>query len=152
MTNKNHALQNAIAQIEKAFGKGALLRGEAHVSEEVEVISTGSLGLDLALGIGGLPLRRIIEIYGPESSGKTTLALHAIASAQKAGGECAFIDVEHAFDRSYARRLGLNVDTLVRSGAVRVIVVDSVAAIGCPSQILEGDMGDAHMVLSADTG
>ena len=166
MTNKNHALQNAIAQIEKAFGKGALLRGEAHVSEEVEVISTGSLGLDLALGIGGLPLRRIIEIYGPESSGKTTLALHAIASAQKAGGECAFIDVEHAFDRSYARRLGLNVDTLcisqpdtgeqaleivdtlVRSGAVRVIVVDSVAAL-VPKSELEGDMGDAHMGLQA---
>lgn len=167
--NRQHALQVAIEQIEKAFGKGSLLRlgdQKNNLIEEGDVVSTGSLGLDVALGIGGLPLRRIIEIYGPESSGKTTLALHVIAEAQKTGGACAFIDVEHAFDAPYARKLGVCTDdlyvsqpdtgeqaleiadTLVRSGAITVLVLDSVAAL-VPKAELEGDMGDSHMGLQA---
>src|SRR5690348_10406515 len=143
--DKQKAIEAAVGQIERAFGKGAIMKlGAREASMETEVISSGSLGLDIALGIGGLPRGRVIEIYGPESSGKTTLALHAIAEAQKAGGTCAFIDAEHALDPSYARKLGVNVDellisqpdageqaleiadTLVRSGAVDVLVVDSV--------------------------
>ena len=166
-TSRHHALQSAIQQIERAFGKGSLLRwGDQGKLEDVEVISTGSLGLDMALGIGGLPLGRIIEIYGPESSGKTTLTLHAISEAQRKGGVCAFIDVEHAFDPSYARHLGVSIedlyisqpdtgeqaleiaDTLVRSGAVKVVVIDSVAAL-VPKAELEGEMGDSHMGLQA---
>jgi recombination protein RecA len=164
---KNKALDAALSQIERAFGKGSIMRmGNKAADEEVEVISTGSLGLDLALGIGGLPKGRIVEIYGPESSGKTTLALHAIAEAQKKGGTCAFIDAEHALDPGYARKLGVDVDnllisqpdageqaleicdTLVRSGAVDVLVVDSVAAL-VPRAELEGEMGDTHVGLHA---
>jgi recombination protein RecA len=166
-TGHHHALQSAIQQIERAFGKGSLQRwGDQGRQEDVEVISTGSLGLDIALGIGGLPLGRIIEIYGPESSGKTTLTLHVTAEAQRKGGLCAFIDVEHAFDPIYARRLGVSIedlyisqpdtgeqaleiaDTLVRSGAVKVVVIDSVAAL-VPKAELEGEMGDSHMGLQA---
>ncbi len=165
--DKNKALDAALSQIERAFGKGSIMRmGAKQQSDEVEVIPTGSLGLDLALGIGGLPKGRIIEIYGPESSGKTTLALHAIAEAQKRGGTCAFIDAEHALDPGYARKLGVDVDnllisqpdageqaleicdTLVRSGAVDVLVVDSVAAL-VPRAELEGEMGDSHVGLHA---
>jgi recombination protein RecA len=165
--DKNKALDAALSQIERAFGKGSIMRmGAKQGSEEVEVISTGSLGLDLALGIGGLPKGRIVEIYGPESSGKTTMALHAIAEAQKRGGTCAFIDAEHALDPGYARKLGVDVDnllisqpdageqaleiadTLVRSGAVDVLVVDSVAAL-VPRAELEGEMGDSHVGLHA---
>jgi recombination protein RecA len=165
--DKNKALDAALSQIERAFGKGSIMRmGNKSADEEVEVISTGSLGLDLALGIGGLPKGRIVEIYGPESSGKTTLALHAIAEAQKRGGTCAFIDAEHALDPGYARKLGVDVDnllisqpdageqaleicdTLVRSGAVDVLVVDSVAAL-VPRAELEGEMGDTHVGLHA---
>ena len=164
---KNKALDAALAQIERSFGKGSIMRmGAKNPMEDIEVISTGSLGLDLALGIGGLPKGRIIEIYGPESSGKTTLALHAIAEAQKKGGTCAFIDAEHALDPGYARKLGVDVDnllisqpdageqaleiadTLVRSGAVDVLVVDSVAAL-VPKAELEGEMGDSHVGLHA---
>jgi recombination protein RecA len=164
---KNKALDAAVAQIERAFGKGSIMRMGARPGDEhAEVIPSGSLGLDLALGIGGLPRGRIIEIYGPESSGKTTLALHAIAEAQKRGGTCAFIDAEHALDPGYARKLGVDVDnllisqpdageqaleiadTLVRSGAVDVLVVDSVAAL-VPRAELEGEMGDSHMGLHA---
>jgi recombination protein RecA len=164
---KNKALDAAVAQIERAFGKGSIMRmGSRGTDEQIEVIPSGSLGLDLALGIGGLPRGRIIEIYGPESSGKTTLALHAIAEAQKRAGTCAFIDAEHALDPSYARKLGVDVDnllisqpdageqaleiadTLVRSGAVDVLVVDSVAAL-VPRAELEGEMGDSHMGLHA---
>ena len=164
---KNKALDAALAQIERAFGKGSIMRmGAKGGSEPIEVISSGSLGLDLALGIGGLPRGRIIEIYGPESSGKTTLALHAIAEAQKRGGTCAFIDAEHALDPLYARKLGVDVDnllisqpdageqaleiadTLVRSGAIDVLVIDSVAAL-VPRAELEGEMGDSHMGLHA---
>lgn len=164
---KNKALDAAVAQIERAFGKGSIMRmGSRGTDEQIEVIPSGSLGLDLALGIGGLPRGRIIEIYGPESSGKTTLALHAIAEAQKRGGTCAFVDAEHALDPSYARKLGVDVDnllisqpdageqaleiadTLVRSGAVDVLVVDSVAAL-VPRAELEGEMGDSHMGLHA---
>ncbi len=164
---KNKALDAAMAQIERAFGKGSIMRMGARPGDEhIEVIPSGSLGLDLALGIGGLPRGRIIEIYGPESSGKTTLALHAIAEAQKLGGTCAFIDAEHALDPIYARKLGVDVDnllisqpdageqaleiadTLVRSGAVDVLVVDSVAAL-VPRAELEGEMGDSHMGLHA---
>lgn len=163
----NHALQSAIQQIEKAFGKGSLLRwGDQARQEDIEAISTGSLSLDLAMGIGGLPIGRIVEIYGPESSGKTTLTLHVISEAQKKGGTCAFIDVEHAFDPSYAKKVGVVMedlyfsqpdtgeqaleiaDTLVRSGAVNVVVIDSVAAL-VPKAELEGDMGEAHMGLQA---
>ena len=165
--DKTKALDAALSQIERAFGKGSIMRmGNRPQAEEVEVVSTGSLGLDLALGIGGLPKGRIVEIYGPESSGKTTLALHAIAEAQKKGGTCAFIDAEHALDPGYARKLGVDVDnllisqpdageqaleicdTLVRSGAVDVLVVDSVAAL-VPRAELEGEMGDSHVGLHA---
>ena len=164
---KNKALDAAMAQIERAFGKGSIMRmGSRGIDEQIEVIPSGSLGLDLALGIGGLPRGRIIEIYGPESSGKTTLALHAIAEAQKRGGTCAFIDAEHALDPGYARKLGVDVDnllisqpdageqaleicdTLVRSGAIDVVVIDSVAAL-VPRAELEGEMGDSHMGLHA---
>jgi len=165
--DKTKALDAALSQIERAFGKGSIMRmGNKAAEEEIEVISTGSLGLDLALGIGGLPKGRIVEIYGPESSGKTTLALHAIAEAQKRGGTCAFIDAEHALDPGYAKKLGVDVDnllisqpdageqaleicdTLVRSGAVDVLVVDSVAAL-VPRAELEGEMGDTHVGLHA---
>ena len=164
---RQKALEAALAQIEKAFGKGSVMKlGSQEGIAETEVISTGSLGLDIALGIGGLPKGRIIEIYGPESSGKTTLALHAIAQAQKTGGTCAFVDAEHALDPSYARKLGVNIDdllisqpdageqaleiadTLVRSGAVDVLVIDSVAAL-VPKAELEGEMGDSHVGLHA---
>ena len=164
---KNKALDAAVAQIERAFGKGSIMRmGARGGDEQIDVISSGSLGLDLALGIGGLPRGRIIEIYGPESSGKTTLALHVIAEAQKRGGTCAFVDAEHALDPGYARKLGVDVDnllisqpdageqaleiadTLVRSGAIDVLVVDSVAAL-VPRAELEGEMGDSHMGLHA---
>src|SRR5580658_3859154 len=165
--DKQKALEAALGQIERAFGKGSIMRlGAREAATDAEVISTGSLGLDIALGIGGLPRGRIVEIYGPESSGKTTLALHVIAEAQKSGGTCAFIDAEHALDPSYAKKLGVNVDellisqpdageqaleiadTLVRSGAIDVLVVDSVAAL-VPRAELEGEMGDSHMGLHA---
>ena len=165
--DKQKALEAALAQIDKNFGKGSIMRlGANDRSHDVEAISTGSLGLDIALGIGGLPRGRIIEIYGPESSGKTTLALHVVAEAQKTGGTCAFVDAEHAVDPAYARKLGVNVedllisqpdtgeqaleitDTLVRSGAVDVLVVDSVAAL-TPRAELEGDMGDSLPGLQA---
>ncbi len=164
---RRRALESAVAQIERQFGKGSIIKlGAGQPVAEVEAISTGSLGLDIALGIGGLPKGRIVEIYGPESSGKTTLALHVIAEAQKQGGVCAFVDAEHALDVSYAARLGVVledllvsqpdsgeqaleiVDTLVRSGAVSVVVVDSVAAL-TPKAELEGDMGEATMGLQA---
>jgi recombination protein RecA len=164
---KTKALDAALLQIERAFGKGSIMRmGSRPGDEHIEVIPSGSIGLDLALGIGGLPRGRIVEIYGPESSGKTTLALHAIAEAQKRGGTCAFIDAEHALDPIYARRLGVDVDnllisqpdageqaleiadTLVRSGAIDVLVVDSVAAL-VPRAELEGEMGDTHVGLHA---
>lgn len=165
--DKNKALEAAVTQIERSFGKGSIMRlGQNDAAVEIASISTGSLGLDLALGIGGLPKGRIIEIYGPESSGKTTLALHVIAEAQKTGGTCAFVDAEHALDPGYARKLGVNLDdllisqpdageqaleiadTLVRSGAIDVLVVDSVAAL-TPRAELEGEMGDSHMGLQA---
>lgn len=165
--DKTKALDAALSQIERSFGKGSIMRmGNKAADAEIEVVSTGSLGLDLALGIGGLPKGRIVEIYGPESSGKTTLALHAIAEAQRRGGTCAFIDAEHALDPGYARKLGVNVDdllisqpdageqaleicdTLVRSGAIDVLVVDSVAAL-VPRAELEGEMGDSHVGLHA---
>ena len=164
---KNKALDAAMAQIERAFGKGSIMRmGSKGIGEAIEVISSGSLGLDLALGIGGLPRGRVIEIYGPESSGKTTLALHAIAEAQKRGGVCAFIDAEHALDPTYARKLGVDIDnllicqpdtgeqgleiadTLVRSGSIDVLVINSVAAL-VPRAELEGEMGDTHVGLHA---
>lgn len=164
---KNKALDAAMAQIERAFGKGSIMRmGAKGGNEAIEVISSGSLGLDLALGIGGLPRGRVIEIYGPESSGKTTLALHAVAEAQKRGGVCAFVDAEHALDPIYARKLGVDVDnllisqpdtgeqgleiadTLVRSGSIDVLVIDSVAAL-VPRAELEGEMGDSHVGLHA---
>ncbi len=164
--DRTKALEAAIAQIEKQFGKGSIMRLGSEGIVEIPAISTGSIGLDAALGIGGFPRGRIIEIYGPESSGKTTLALGAIAQAQKAGGNAAFIDAEHALDVSYAEKLGVNVndllisqpdtgeqalevcETLVRSGALSVIVVDSVAAL-VPRAEIEGDMGDSHMGLQA---
>ncbi|MEG3755928.1 recombinase RecA [Psychromonas arctica] len=166
--NKDKALAAALGQIEKQFGKGSIMRlGDgAAAMMEIESVSTGSLGLDVALGIGGLPYGRIVEIYGPESSGKTTLTLQVIAEAQKQGKTCAFIDAEHALDPSYARKLGVNVDELlisqpdtgeqaleicdmlVRSGAVGVVIVDSVAAL-TPKAEIEGDMGDSHMGLQA---
>ena len=165
---KNVALDGAISQIEKAFGKGSVMKlGDNEQSNmDIQSISTGSLGLDIALGIGGFPRGRVVEIYGPESSGKTTLALHAIAEAQKAGGSCAFVDAEHALDPIYAKKLGVNIDdllisqpdageqaleiadTLVRSGAISVMVIDSVAAL-VPRAELEGDMGDTHVGLQA---
>jgi recombination protein RecA len=165
-TDKNKALDAALSQIERAFGKGSIMKLGTQSALEIESISTGSLGLDIALGIGGLPKGRIIEIYGPESSGKTTLALQTVAEAQKAGGICAFVDAEHALDPIYARKLGVNIDdllisqpdtgeqaleiadTLVRSGAVSVLVVDSVAAL-TPKAELEGEMGDSLPGLQA---
>ncbi len=164
--DKNKALDAALSQIERAFGKGSIMKLGANQAMEVEAVSTGSLGLDIALGIGGLPKGRIIEIYGPESSGKTTLALHVLAEAQKRGGICAFVDAEHALDPIYARKLGVNIDdllisqpdtgeqaleiadTLVRSGAIEVLVVDSVAAL-TPKAELEGEMGDSLPGLQA---
>ena len=165
--DKKRALDLALAQIEKQYGKGAVMKlGTAEAAADVPVISTGSLGLDIALGIGGIPRGRVVEIFGPESSGKTTLTLHAIAEAQKAGGVAAFIDAEHALDLGYARKLGVQTDdllvsqpdtgeqaleiaeTLVRSGAIDIIVVDSVAAL-VPRAEIEGEMGDAHMGLQA---
>ena len=166
-TDKSKALEAALSQIERAFGKGSVMRlGQRESVAEADVVPTGSLGLDIALGIGGLPRGRVIEIYGPESSGKTTLALHVVAEAQKAGGVCGFVDAEHALDPGYAKKLGVNLDellisqpdtgeqaleiadTLVRSGAVEVLVIDSVAAL-VPKAELEGDMGDSHMGLQA---
>ena len=166
-SDRQRALDAAIAQIERAFGKGSLMRlGQSERPAEIETISTGSLGLDIALGVGGLPRGRVIEIFGPESSGKTTLTLHVIAEAQKAGGTCAFIDAEHALDPGYAKKLGVDLegllisqpdtgeqaleiaDTLVRSGAIDVIVVDSVAAL-VPKAELEGEMGDSLPGLQA---
>jgi len=165
--DKQKALDVALAQIERAFGKGSVMKlGSREGIADVEVVSTGSLGLDIALGIGGLPRGRVVEIYGPESSGKTTLALHVIAEAQRAGGTCAFVDAEHALDPGYAKKLGVNIDellisqpdageqaleiadTLVRSGAIDVLVVDSVAAL-VPRAELEGEMGDSHVGLQA---
>ena len=165
--NRKKALQAALGQIEKQFGKGSVMRlGDAGASNEVEAISTGSLGLDIALGIGGLPRGRVIEIYGPESSGKTTLTLQVIAETQRLGGTAAFVDAEHALDPTYAQKLGVNLDDLlvsqpdtgeqaleitdmlVRSGGVDVVVVDSVAAL-TPKAEIEGEMGDSHMGLQA---
>ncbi len=165
--NKRKALSAALSQIEKQFGKGSVMRmGDSTAVRDIQAISTGSLGLDIALGIGGLPRGRIIEIYGPESSGKTTLTLQVIAEAQKGGGTCAFVDAEHALDPTYAAKLGVNVDDLlvsqpdtgeqaleitdmlVRSSAVDVVVVDSVAAL-TPKAEIEGEMGDSHMGLQA---
>ncbi|SDG75256.1 recombinase RecA [Roseospirillum parvum] len=165
--DKQKALEAALGQIERSFGKGSIMRlGQRETAIDIPAISTGSLGLDLALGIGGLPRGRVVEIYGPESSGKTTLALHVVAEAQKGGGNCAFIDAEHALDPAYARKLGVNLDdllisqpdageqaleiadTLVRSGAVDVLVIDSVAAL-VPRAELEGEMGDSHVGLQA---
>jgi len=165
--DRGKALEAALSQIERAFGKGSVMKlGQRPNLGEIEVVSTGSLGLDMALGIGGLPRGRVVEIYGPESSGKTTLALHVIAEAQKKGGVCAFIDAEHALDPSYARKLGVDVDellisqpdageqaleiadTLVRSGAIDVLVIDSVAAL-VPRAELEGEMGDSLPGLQA---
>ena len=164
--DRQKALEAALAQIDRAFGKGSVMKLGSRETMEVEAISTGSLGLDIALGIGGLPRGRVIEIYGPESSGKTTLALHAIAEAQKNGGTAAFVDAEHALDPAYAKKLGVNidelivsqpdtgeqaleiVDTLVRSNAVDVLVIDSVAAL-VPRAEIEGEMGDSHVGLQA---
>ncbi|MEG9529543.1 MAG: recombinase RecA, partial [Hyphomicrobiales bacterium] len=165
--DKSKAIDAALAQIERAFGKGSIMRlGKNDKVQEVETVSTGSLGLDIALGVGGLPRGRVIEIYGPESSGKTTLALHTIAEAQKKGGVCAFVDAEHALDPVYARKLGVNLDdllisqpdtgeqaleitdTLVRSGAIDVLVVDSVAAL-TPRAEIEGEMGESQPGLQA---
>jgi recombination protein RecA len=165
--DKSKALDAALSQIERNFGKGSIMRlGKNDKSMDIDTVSTGSLGLDIALGIGGLPRGRVVEIYGPESSGKTTLALHCLAEAQKKGGICAFIDAEHALDPIYARKLGVNVDellisqpdtgeqaleiadTLVRSGAVDVLVIDSVAAL-VPRAELEGEMGDSQPGLQA---
>ena len=165
--NKEKALAAALGQIERQFGKGSVMRlGDAEVGKDIQAISTGSLGLDIALGVGGLPRGRVVEIYGPESSGKTTLTLSVIAEAQKLGGTCAFIDAEHALDPSYAGKLGVNIDDLlvsqpdtgeqaleisdmlVRSAAVDVIVIDSVAAL-TPKAEIEGEMGDSHMGLQA---
>ncbi|MBO6051399.1 MAG: recombinase RecA [Bacteroidales bacterium] len=163
---KLKVLNSTLEKLEKTFGKGAIMRLSDTPVEDIDVIPTGSLTLDLALGVGGLPKGRIIEIYGPESSGKTTLAIHAIAEAQKAGGIAAFIDAEHAFDRSYAEKLGVNTadllvsqpdngeqaleiaDNLIRSGAIDIIVIDSVAAL-TPKSEIEGDMGDSKMGLQA---
>src|SRR5213596_3498530 len=164
--DRQKALEAALAQIDRAFGKGSAMKLGSREKMEIETVSTGSLGLDIALGVGGLPRGRVIEIYGPESSGKTTLMLHTIAEAQKAGGTAAFIDAEHALDLTYAEKLGVNTadllvsqpdtgeqaleitETLVRSGAVDIIVIDSVAAL-VPRGELEGEMGDQHMGLQA---
>ncbi|MGR3662598.1 MAG: recombinase RecA [Paracoccaceae bacterium] len=166
-SEKQKALDSALAQIERQFGKGSIMKmGADNPPQQIEAISSGSLGLDIALGIGGLPRGRVVEIYGPESSGKTTLTLHVVAEAQKAGGICAFVDAEHALDPLYAKKLGVDldellisqpdtgeqaleiVDTLVRSGAVSLIVIDSVAAL-VPKSELEGDMGDASVGVHA---
>jgi recombination protein RecA len=165
-TDKQKALDAALAQIDRAFGKGSAMRLGSREAIEIETISTGSLGLDIALGIGGLPRGRVVEIYGPESSGKTTLALHAVAAAQATGGVAAFIDAEHALDPIYARKLGVDIDnlivsqpdtgeqaleitdTLVRSNAVDILIVDSVAAL-VPRAEIEGEMGDSHVGLQA---
>jgi recombination protein RecA len=165
-SDKQKALDAALAQIDRAFGKGSAMRLGSREAIDIETISTGSLGLDIALGIGGLPRGRVVEIYGPESSGKTTLALHAVAEAQKAGGVAAFIDAEHALDPIYARKLGVDIDnlivsqpdtgeqaleitdTLVRSNAVDILVIDSVAAL-VPRAEIEGEMGDSHVGLQA---
>ncbi|MBY6055273.1 recombinase RecA [Leisingera daeponensis] len=165
--DKQKALDSALAQIERQFGKGSIMKlGDGSAMQEIEASSTGSLGLDIALGIGGLPMGRIIEIYGPESSGKTTLTLHCIAEQQKKGGVCAFVDAEHALDPQYAAKLGVDLDellisqpdtgeqaleitdTLVRSGAVNMVIVDSVAAL-TPKSELEGDMGDSNVGVQA---
>ncbi|MBY6081215.1 recombinase RecA [Ruegeria arenilitoris] len=164
--DKQKALDSALAQIERQFGKGSIMKLGDGARQEIEASSTGSLGLDIALGIGGLPMGRIVEIYGPESSGKTTLTLHCIAEQQKRGGVCAFVDAEHALDPQYARKLGVDLDellisqpdtgeqaleitdTLVRSGAVNMVVVDSVAAL-TPKSELEGDMGDSNVGVQA---
>ncbi|MBM3609530.1 MAG: recombinase RecA, partial [Alphaproteobacteria bacterium] len=165
--DKTKALDAALSQIERAFGKGSIMRlGKNEKAVEIEAVPTGSLGLDIALGVGGLPRGRVIEIYGPESSGKTTLTLHVIAEAQKRGGVCAFVDAEHALDPVYARKLGVNLedllisqpdtgeqaleiaDTLVRSGAIDVLVVDSVAAL-TPRAEIEGEMGEVQPGLQA---
>jgi recombination protein RecA len=166
VSDKSKALDAALSQIERAFGKGSVMRLGQREAMNVAAISTGSLGLDMALGIGGLPKGRVVEIYGPESSGKTTLTLHVVAEAQKKGGTCAFVDAEHALDPAYAKKLGVNIDdliisqpdtgeqaleiadTLVRSGAVDVVVIDSVAAL-VPQAELEGEMGDSHVGLQA---
>jgi recombination protein RecA len=165
-TDKNKALEAALSQIERAFGKGSIMKLGANTAMDVEAISTGSLSLDIALGIGGLPRGRVVEIYGPESSGKTTLALQTIAESQKGGGICAFVDAEHALDPVYAKKLGVNIDdllisqpdtgeqaleiadTLVRSGAIEILVIDSVAAL-TPKAELEGEMGDSLPGLQA---
>ncbi|MBL6985163.1 MAG: recombinase RecA, partial [Candidatus Thioglobus sp.] len=165
--NKQKALDAALTQIERQFGKGSVMRmGDDNAQRDIDAVSTGSLGLDIALGIGGLPRGRVVEIYGPESSGKTTLTLHAVAEMQKLGGTAAFVDAEHALDPTYAAKLGINIDDLlisqpdtgeqaleitdmlVRSGAVDIIVIDSVAAL-TPKAELEGDMGDHHVGLQA---
>ncbi len=166
MADKQKALETALAQIEKQFGKGAVMKLGQATAMNVEAIPTGSIALDIALGIGGLPRGRIVEVYGPESSGKTTVALHAVAEAQKMGGEAAFIDVEHALDPIYAKALGVDIDSLlvsqpdtgeqaleitealVRSGAIDIIVLDSVAAM-VPRAEIEGEMGDTHVGLQA---
>ena len=166
VSDRQKALDTALAQIERQFGKGSVIKMSDKQAQVIEVIPTGSIALDIALGIGGLPRGRIIEIYGPESSGKTTLTLHAIANAQKAGGICAFIDAEHAFDAEYAKKLGVDIDALlvsqpdtgeqaleimdmlIRSGALDLVVVDSVAAL-VPRAEIEGEMGDSHMGLQA---
>ncbi|MEJ8776862.1 recombinase RecA [Pseudogracilibacillus sp. ICA-222130] len=166
MSDKQKALDEALRKIEKQFGKGSIMKLGEEAERKIDTISSGSLALDVALGIGGYPKGRIIEIYGPESSGKTTVALHAIAEAQKKGGQAAFIDAEHALDPNYARALGVNIDelllsqpdtgeqaleiaeALVRSGAIDILVVDSVAAL-VPSAEIEGEMGDAHVGLQA---
>ncbi|MEM7088102.1 MAG: recombinase RecA, partial [Pseudomonadota bacterium] len=164
--DKQKALDSALAQIERQFGKGSIMKLGENARQDIEASSTGSLGLDIGLGIGGLPMGRIVEIYGPESSGKTTLTLHCIAEQQKRGGVCAFVDAEHALDPQYARKLGVDLDellisqpdtgeqaleitdTLVRSGAVNMVVVDSVAAL-TPKSELEGDMGDSNVGVQA---
>ena len=164
--DKNKALETALSQIEKTFGKGSIMKLGDNKMEAIEATSTGSLGLDIALGVGGVPRGRVVEIFGPESSGKTTLTLHIIAEAQKKGGTCAFVDAEHALDPIYAKKLGVNIDellisqpdtgeqaleiadTLVRSGAIDVVVIDSVAAL-VPKAELDGEMGDSHMGLQA---
>src|SRR5512134_337282 len=164
--DKDRAIDAAISQIERAFGKGSIMRLGQRETVEADVVSTGSVGLDIALGVGGVPRGRIVEIYGPESSGKTTLCLHIVAEAQKRGGVCGYIDAEHAMDIGYARKLGVRTDDLllsqpdtgeqaleiaemlVRSGALDVLVVDSVAAL-VPKAEIEGEMGDAHMGLQA---
>ena len=166
-SDKKRALEAALSQIERAFGKGSVMKlGQRESAVDIDAVSTGSIGLDIALGIGGLPRGRVVEIYGPEASGKTTMALHAVAEAQMTGGTCAFVDAEHALDPIYARKLGVNVDellisqpdtgeqaleiadTLVRSGAIEVLVIDSVAAL-VPRAELEGEMGDVHVGLQA---